>query len=201
VSETACANVRPLLPRIADGEASPAEAMLVARHLQDCTACRILLARERRLATILEEELEDRVLVGEDFLQDVMANLPKEPPPRPRTRRARGFLKLAGFSGLLLGLPALAMRISEHAATRLPSLALPRLESSGGDAGLESVVGVSRLLLAVADSLGRQLPSLHHSPLGLAGLIATCLLATAACGLGGTTLVALASHRISRMMR
>ena len=33
--------------------------MLTARHLSDCTVCRIHLARERRLAEMLEEDLED----------------------------------------------------------------------------------------------------------------------------------------------
>jgi predicted anti-sigma-YlaC factor YlaD len=91
-----CDRVRPLLFRFHEGEASPEEAMLVARHLSDCTGCRILLARENRLAKILAEEMDD-LPVGEDFVRSVMATLPNEPPPRPITptqRRLRG-LKLA----------------------------------------------------------------------------------------------------------
>jgi hypothetical protein len=150
---------------------------------------------------MLEHELEDRLLVGEDFLQHVMANLPQEPPPAPRRRRARRFLKLAGFSGLLLGLPTLAWRLADLGGARLPNVALPRFETAAGDAGLESVIGLSRLLLVVAEFLERHLPSMELSTAGLAGLLAAGLLATAACGLGGTTLLALASHRISRLMR
>ena len=91
-----CEAIRPLLPRIADGEGTPDEAMCTARHLSDCTACRILLARERRLAEMLEEDLEDVLSVGDDFLRSVMDNLPQEPPPRPRRRRdERRSLKLA----------------------------------------------------------------------------------------------------------
>lgn len=85
-----CDALVPLLSRVAEGEANPDEAMRAARHLSDCTACRIILARERRLAAILEDGLEDSVPVGEDFVRAVMDNLPAEP-PKPE-RRA---LKLA----------------------------------------------------------------------------------------------------------
>jgi predicted anti-sigma-YlaC factor YlaD len=57
--------------------------MRVARHLSDCTACRIVLAREHRLAEMLEEKLDDPLQLGEDFVQAVMARLPQEPPPPP----------------------------------------------------------------------------------------------------------------------
>jgi hypothetical protein len=198
--ENDCNAVRPLLPRIADGEASPAEAMLCARHLSDCTACRILMARERRLAAILEEELEDCLLVGEDFVRDVMANLPKEPPPRPKAKKARRNLRLAGYVGLLFGLSALVVRGMELATSHIPTLALPRLETTGSDGGFESLLDLSRLLLVVAEFIGRHLPAVELSPIGLGGLLAATLFATAACGVGGTTLIALASHRISRLI-
>ena len=81
-----CKIIQPLLNRVAEGEASPEEAMLTARHLPDCTACRIVLARERRLAEMLEQGLDDPLQVGEEFVQSVMANLPREPPRRPRRR-------------------------------------------------------------------------------------------------------------------
>ena len=85
-----CQRLRPVLSRVAEGEASPDEAMLTARHLSDCTACRIHLARERRLAAMLEEDLEDVLHVGEEFVQAVMANLPKgPPPPLGKTGRSR----------------------------------------------------------------------------------------------------------------
>lgn len=81
-----CAAIRPLLYRVAEGEADPDEALRTARHLGDCTACRILLARERRLAELLEGEIEDRLPVDEGFVRMVMANLPHEPPRRPPLR-------------------------------------------------------------------------------------------------------------------
>ena len=201
MSENQCDAARPLLPRIADGEASPAEAMLIAHHLNDCTACRILLAREERLAAILEDEFEDCVLVGEEFLRDVMANLPQEPPPRPRAKKARRHLKLAGFAGLLLGLSAFILRSLNLATAHVPSLPLPRFEATVGDGGIESLFGLSRLLLAVAEFISRHLPAIELSPISLGGLLLAVLFGTAACGIGGTALLALASHRISRLIR
>jgi len=76
-----CETIRLLLFRVAHGEAAPEEAMQVARHLPDCTACRILLARERRLAEVLAMDPEE-LPVGEEFVEAVMATLPKGPPPR-----------------------------------------------------------------------------------------------------------------------
>ena len=77
----ACEPIRPSLYRIIDGEADPAEAMCVARHISSCTACRILLARKRRLSEMLENDLED-LPVGEEFVHVVMSTLPEGPPPR-----------------------------------------------------------------------------------------------------------------------
>ena len=67
--------------------------MRCARHLPDCTACRILLAREKRLAAMLADGLVDPLPVGDDFLQGVMNQLPREP-VQPRRRPGRR-LKLA----------------------------------------------------------------------------------------------------------
>jgi len=89
-----CEAIRPLLPRVADGEASPAEAMETACHLSDCTACRILLARERRLAEMLEEDWDgpSRFVVDNCRVVEVYRlGRAKEAPGRilGRWRRAR----------------------------------------------------------------------------------------------------------------
>ena len=89
-----CKQLAPLLSRVAEGEAAPDEAIRAARHLSDCTACRISLARERRLAAMLEDGLEDSLPVGEDFVQSVMDKLPAEPPRATRPSRRR-HLRLA----------------------------------------------------------------------------------------------------------
>lgn len=101
-----CERIRPLIGNLAEGELAPGEAMRVARHLPDCTACRIVAARERRLARMLEEELDD-LPVGEEFVRTVMSTLPDGPPPdadlASRRWKARRGLKLAGLFGLLTG--------------------------------------------------------------------------------------------------
>ena len=90
-----CRRVRPLLSRYSEREANPLDAMQVALHLPDCTACRIVLARERRLAEMLAGELDD-LPVGEDFLRQVMATLPQDPPVSPKHRRRARGLALTG---------------------------------------------------------------------------------------------------------
>jgi len=85
-----CRQLRPLLDRVVDGEATPDEALVSARHLPQCTACRIRLARARRLAEMLEQGLDDPLQVGEEFVQNVMARLPEHP---PRKRRPRGLTR------------------------------------------------------------------------------------------------------------
>lgn len=80
-----CWQLRPLLGRVANGEAGPREALRVARHLHGCTGCRIVLARERRLSDILAEGLGDIIAVGAEFAGRVMQTLP----PQPRWRQGR----------------------------------------------------------------------------------------------------------------
>jgi predicted anti-sigma-YlaC factor YlaD len=91
-----CQQIRPLLGPVHEGEATPEEAILVARHISDCTACRILLARERRLMEILSRGLND-LDVSEEFVQEVMHTLPSDPPQKPITRKKRGGIKLASY--------------------------------------------------------------------------------------------------------
>jgi hypothetical protein len=96
-----CDRIRPLLYRLAEQEADPAEAIEAARHLPRCTACKILLARERRLAVLLERELID-LAVDETFVRDVMDTLPAAPPRRAAPIRVLRGLKLALLAGLVL---------------------------------------------------------------------------------------------------
>ena len=83
-----CERFRPLLSRFAEGEADPAEALGLAGHLASCTACKILLARERRLHAALDG-LHDPVAVDEEFSRLVMAALPAGPPPAAASRPKR----------------------------------------------------------------------------------------------------------------
>jgi len=87
---------------MAEGELNPDEAMRGARHVSGCTPCRILLARERRLARMLEQGLGDPLHVGDEFVESVMARLPQEPPSRLRRsgKAARRLLRLTGLAVL-----------------------------------------------------------------------------------------------------
>ena len=126
-----CERIRPLLFPYIEREAEPAEAMLVAEHLTGCTACKILIARKRHLARMLENGLEDRIPVGEEFVRSVMATLPEGPPPAaPKSRRKR-HLKLAGTIAVLLGVaPAVAGRLPGDPRALL-GLDLPALAGGG----------------------------------------------------------------------
>jgi len=182
-----CRPLRPLLSRVADGEASPDEAIRMARHLSDCTACRIHVARERRLALMLEEGLDDPLHVGEEFVREVMRNIPQEPPPRPAKKRRR-FLKLAGFVALLATGPLAAARALrfEEFGTRLPALSDPDLTAV--ERLLSALTGVVRSLPVALDSLSTSLPSFHATVgfLSMATLVAAA--AIVALGCAGTIL-------------
>lgn len=104
-----CERIRDVLPRAAEGEARPEESLLLARHLSGCTACRILLARERRLQDVLSG-IKDPIEVESTFLERVMAALPATPPQAASKPARRRGLKLAVFAGLAgtLGLAAAA---------------------------------------------------------------------------------------------
>lgn len=185
-----CLRLRPVLFRLAEGEASPEEAMLAARHLPTCTGCRILLHREHRLADLLER-LPDPVGVDDAFLSEVMGSIPADPPPRRRR-----LLRVVGGAGvlgsfLLLGSwqPALS-----GAAGRLLSLAMPDLES--GDRLVEGLAGLVQLVAAAAARAGASvapaLPPLPHLPLLALALIPVL----AAAALLGSMMVLLAAHSV-----
>jgi predicted anti-sigma-YlaC factor YlaD len=91
-----CRRIRPLLRRSVEGEAGPDESLLIARHLSGCTGCRIVIARERRLAKLLDC-LDDPLQVGDGFVHDVMSAIPDTPPAADRRRG----LKLATVAGLI----------------------------------------------------------------------------------------------------
>ncbi len=130
-----CRDLRPSLFRAVEGDLAPAESLRLARHLDDCTACKIVLARERRLAQALDGML-DRLPVDAAFVDRVMAELPP-PPARPvvaapsRRRRRRGLrlvsLLVAGIAGGSAALLAGGWLSGWHprAVAALPGDALP----------------------------------------------------------------------------
>ena len=193
-----CDTVRSLLGRVAEGEATPDEAMRSARHVSGCTACKILLAREHRLAEMLEQNLEDPLTVGEDFVEAVMANLPNDPPPAPRPKRARRALKLACFLLMLITLPALRSAGPLEAIpppgihTSAP-LSMPAVENA------ETMFALGSSLISVVSIAGRNLPLPPLPPRVLAAGTAAGLCFGLGCLLAGTTaFVAFAGRTVAR---
>ena len=117
-----CDLIGPLLSRVADGDAVPAEVTRVARHIEACTCCGILLARERRLSAAIDT-IRD-VEVGELFTAKVMKRLPAKFHRRRRDRRG---LRLAVVGGLI----ALALVVGSASRqgwnAGIPSAAPPSL--------------------------------------------------------------------------
>ena len=196
---SSCDAIRPFLSHVAEGEVGPGEAMNVARHLADCTACKILLARERRLARMLEQDLQD-LPVGEEFVQSVMATLPQGPPPgRSKGQRRRG-LRLASFAGFL---GAGVLFASQLLPSRLPAgarLGLPTLDLEAASQSLEGLAGLVRLAAVALESVA-DLPfdalRLGWSP----ELLVAAAAATAVAAGAGSALIALAAGTLARTTR
>lgn len=132
-----CRRALPLIVRSIEGETSPEDALRLARHVEDCTSCRILLARERRLAGMLDA-MGDVVAVDESFLAEVMASLPERVAPRSAAdRTARGWrrgLKLAGTASVVTLGAGLAARLLPSLRLDLSAPLMPRFtpEETGG---------------------------------------------------------------------
>lgn len=198
---TGCAQIRPLLYQYLEREAEPGEAMVVASHLADCTACKILLARKRRLARMLEEGLDDSIPVGEDFVRSVMATLPDGPPPRtPRPGRKRG-LKLAAWIGLAL---AAGQTISGRwplSGGGMPSLTLPVIDVPAGEGTFRGLLDWVRWASLAFDTFVGGAPfGLSLSGIGLAlGAVAAATLLVGA--IGASAIVAVAMQSLLRSRR
>jgi len=196
---SSCDAIRSLLSHVAEGEVAPGEAMSVARHLADCTACKIVLARERRLARMLEQDLQD-LPVGEEFVQSVMATLPQGPPPGERKGERRRGLRLAGFAGLL---GAGALFVSQSLPTGLPGAGgpgLPTLDLESASQSLEGLTGLARLAVMALEAVA-SLPvdalRLDWAPALLAAAVSATTLAVGA----GSALIALAAGTLVRATR
>lgn len=195
----ACAEIAPLLFRADEGEATPEQAMRVARHLADCTACKIHLARERRLSAMLAEDLED-LPVGEEFVHSVMATLPQGPPPDGK-RRKRG-LKLASFTGSL-GLFALcALAAQGFGAIRFSAAGLQSFDTGSIDTGLGTLLGLVRVVLVALQTVAVELPLQGPQLPGSAAVAAAVALPTLGALLAGSlALVCVAGGWLARAVR
>jgi hypothetical protein len=138
-----CRGIRPFIVRSVDGDLEPGEALRLARHLATCTACRIVLARESRLAEILDGA-DDGPGVDEHFFGAVMASLPDRP-LRPgasisRRGRWRRGLRLASWGAVAAFGTGLAARVLMSLRLDMSTPAMPRFTPDETD-GLISLIG------------------------------------------------------------
>ena len=196
-----CPQIRPLLYQYLEREAGPAEAMEVAGHLSDCTACKILLARKRRLARMLEEGLEDSIPVGDEFVSSVMATLPDGPPPRTRRVKRTPGLKLAALVGLLFTLGQTAAGRWPVSGGTWPSLALPNIDTAAGEGPFQGILGCARWVALTIESLAGGAP--FEVPMAGIGLVVVTTVAlTVLVGIvASSTLVAVATRSYLRSRR
>ena len=137
-----CDLIAPLLPHVADGNAEPAEAACVARHVEVCTCCGILLARERRLSEAIET-IRD-VEVDELFTATVMNRLPAKFHKRARDRRG---LKLAAVTGLIVLAAALGSTPRQGWNAGIPSAAPPSLPADIAEPTAGSLISFAKMVL------------------------------------------------------
>ena len=142
---TGCRRIRPWVVRSVDGDLEPGEALRLARHLTTCTACRIVLAGELRLAEMLDGT-NDASFVDESFFETVMASLPDRP-VRPaaelsrQSSRKRG-LRLATWGAVAALGAGLAARVLSSLDLDVAAPAMPRFTPDETD-GLISVIGLA----------------------------------------------------------
>jgi anti-sigma factor RsiW len=151
-----CRRIGPLLVRSVDADLGPEEALRLARHLDRCTACRILLARERRLAEALDG-LEDALDVDPSFFEAVMASLPDRParaasPDRASTRFRRG-LKLAGMASITALGAGVAARVLPSLRFDLAAPSMPRFTPESCDGWLGLFGSAAQWVRVAAESL------------------------------------------------
>jgi hypothetical protein len=159
---TACDRARPLIVRSVEGELAPGSALRLARHVEACTACRILLARERRLAQVLDG-LDDVVPVDASFLDAVMASLPDRPsaagPALTRRERLRRGLRLAGLCAGLVAGGGLAARFLPFLRFDLATPAMPRFAGDETESWLSFVGSAAQWVRMTAQTLSWSIPS------------------------------------------
>lgn len=132
-----CRLERAWIVRSVDGDLEPSEALRLAHHLASCTVCRIELARESRLAGLLEGE-GDALSVDESFFLRVMDSLPDLPSkpavPVARNARWRQGLRLAIFAVLAILAAGIAARALPSLQLDVAAPALPRFapDDTGG---------------------------------------------------------------------
>ena len=151
-----CPGFRPLIQASVEGDTRPADALRVARHVRDCTACRILLARESRLKRMLDD-LDEPIEVDEGFFRSVMASLPERTPPpttlaEPAARRRRG-LRLAGLGAVAALSGGMAAKVLPSLRLDLTAPAVPRFSPEDTDGWFSLFGSAAQWVRVTAQSL------------------------------------------------
>ncbi len=151
-----CATVRPWIARSVDFDLEPGEALRLARHLARCTACRIALAREFRLAEMLGG-VDDAFGIDESFFAAVMASLP-ELPVRPgievsRRARWRRGLRLAAFGSVGALGAGLAARVLPSLRLDVATPGMPRFTPDDTDGWISLIGSAAQWIRVTAQSI------------------------------------------------
>lgn len=153
---TRCGSVRPWIVRSVDGDLEPSEALRLARHLATCTACRIALARESRLAEMLGAA-DDALTVDESFFGAVMASLPERPVRAglevSRRARWRRGLRLAAFGAVGVLGAALAARVLPSLHLDVATPGMPRFTPDEADGWISLIGSAAQWIRMTAQSI------------------------------------------------
>ncbi len=192
---TRCDLIATLLPRVADGDAGPAEAVRVARHIEACTCCGILLARERRLSETIETMRDFEV--GELFTAEVMGQLPAKFHRRRRDRRG---LRLAVVGAAVALAATLASATRQAWDAGIPSAVPPSLPADIADPAAGSVIVFAQMVLVALQSVV-ETPLVAAAPGTTPLLILIVAFSILAAAAFGSTLVAFYFLRTPRTER
>lgn len=180
---SACRRTRAWIVRSVDGDLTPAEALKLAGHVATCTACRILQAREARLAHMLDG-VDDALAVDESFFAAVMASLPERAvaPSADVSRRARWRrgLRLASIGSLTALGVGLAARILPSVRMDVATPAMPRFTPEDPDGWISLIGTAAQWIKMTAQSVAWTGASSTLSPWTVGALSLGAALAAAA---------------------
>ncbi len=195
-----CRRIRPWIVRSVDGDLNPSEALGLARHLARCTSCRIVLARETRLAEMLGQA-DDAVVVDEAFFRNVMASLP-ERPSRPvelaKPARWRRGLRLAAFASVTAFGAGLAARVLPSLRLDVATPSMPRFTPDDTDGWISLLGSAAQWIRMTAQSVAWAGSSGTLSPWTVGALSLTAALAFGAAMLALSGALAWAARPGSR---
>jgi len=178
-----CRRIQAWIVRSVDGDLEPQEALRLARHLATCTACRIVQAREARLAEMLDG-VDEGFAVDESFFQAVMASLPERPAKSAaevsRRMRWRRGLRLASMASLTAFGAGLAARVLPSLRMDVATPAMPRFTPDDTDGWISLLGTAAQWIRMTAQSVAWSGSSSALSPWTVGALSLGAALAGAA---------------------